>query len=204
MIHAVIPSIFFVTAALMSAIFYDHRGRKYADGKNQKIKSPWLFGAVYRYVQISTLGIALVSMFSDAPALLEIHESLALRYAGVALAAIGLAIFIGAKLHLGEHYSPCFDSYVPRDFIRDGIYKYVRHPIYTANIILLAGFFLASGSLWLLANVVVVFVFYRQAAVVEETALAQAFQGYRDYIQSSGRFFPPLRLAKQILKPAHR
>ena len=79
----------------------------------------------------------------------------------------------------------------------NGPYAHLRHPIYTANLVLLLGFFIATGSLWLLINCGVLFAYYRRAAMYEETALMGQFPDYSEYVSRTGRFFPAIRLAKK-------
>lgn len=64
-----------------------------------------------------------------------------------------------------------------------GLYKLVRHPMYTGNLILMVGIPLALGSYWALLVVIV-----GQLAIVlrifdEEKLLTQQLAGYREYTQ---------------------
>ena len=59
------------------------------------------------------------------------------------ISVIATVLFLSAKVTLGRNYSPCYDSYLPQDIIRTGLYNYVRHPIYLSNILLLIGVFIS-------------------------------------------------------------
>jgi len=101
-----------------------------------------------------------------------------------------MAFFISAKLSLGEHYSPCFDSFVPRDIVQEGLYRYIRHPIYASNILLLIGVFIACGSLWILFNIILLGIYYMNSALREELVLLEEFPNYGEYSNHTNRFIP--------------
>ena len=180
----------------VSASLYDHRGQRYSRGKTASLPSARSFAWVYRYLQLSTLAGAILAFVHPLPWLLIVHRSLPLYYCGMALAVAATALFVAAKLDLGEHYSPCFDAYAPRDVMRDGVYRYVRHPIYVANILLTCGIVLATGSMLLLVNLVVLSAYYVRAAIREERQLAALHPSYIQYVATTGRFLPRLRLGR--------
>ena len=189
-IDGVIATLFSITMAVISAHFYNHKGRKYAKGKTEKIETPASFNYVYRYIQITTIVASIGSFLSDQPVFIELHNEVFLVYLGITIATIAIFFFVTAKLNLGEHYSPCFDSFVPKDIIREGLYKYVRHPIYTSNIILLIGMVIATGSIWIIINLVVLTAYYVNSAYREEAVLLKRFPRYEEYIRHSNMFLP--------------
>lgn len=189
----ILASIVVLSMFLISSMMYQHKGRRYAEGKTEKISSAREFSLVYRYLQISTLVITLLAFNSDASWLLEVHHSEVVRFIGLAAAGMAIAVFLGAKVSLGRHYSPCFDSFVPQDIVQDGIYNYIRHPIYTSNIFLLFSIFVATGSIWLLVNAMVLWAYYHKSAYIEEAALSEKFPKYIEYIARTGRFFPQIK-----------
>jgi len=167
----------------------------YAQNKTEKIDTPSSFTYVYRYIQITTIVASIGAFLSNSPIFIEIHDNVYWLYSGIAISTIAIILFVTAKLDLGEQYSPCFDSFVPQDIIRDGLYKYVRHPIYTSNIILLIGMSIASGSLWIIINLMVLTVYYVLSAYKEEEILLKRFPLYQEYIHKTNMFipFPKLR-----------
>ena len=69
------------------------------------------------------------------------------------------------------------------DGASSGVYKFVRHPMYVGNLIMMVGIPLALGSYWGL-----LFVIPGQAVLVfrildEEKLLTQELAGYREYAQ---------------------
>lgn len=190
-IDEIIASAFVVVMALISAIFYNHKGRWYSKNKRGRIKSPASFRFVYRYIQLTTIVASIGSFLTDNLIFLELHDMVFLLYFGISISTIAMALFISAKLSLGEHYSPCFDSFIPRDIVQEGLYRYVRHPIYISNIVLLIGVFISSGSLWILLNIVLLGFYYLNSALREELVLLEEFpNNYRKYSDHTNRFIP--------------
>ena len=189
-IDGIIATLFSITMAGISAHFYNHKGRKYAKDKTEKIETPASFSYIYRYIQITTIVASIGSFLSNHPVFIELHNEVYLVYLGISIATIAIIFFVTAKFNLGEHYSPCFDSFVPKDIIREGLYKYVRHPIYTSNIILLIGMAIATGSIWIIINLVVLTAYYVNSAYREEAVLLKRFPRYEEYIRHSNMFLP--------------
>lgn len=182
---------------------HDHSGRRYARGKVERIPSPSSFRWIYPYLRGSTATVAVASVWIEHVALLRIHASTVVAAVGWGAVALGLGLVVWARRTLGRHYSPCFDALVPQDVVRTGPYRYVRHPIYTANLLLVLGVFGLSGSALVLANAIVLAAYYRWSASREEEVLAQRFPAYRDYMATSGRFLPRVgRAARGAGQPA--
>jgi protein-S-isoprenylcysteine O-methyltransferase Ste14 len=190
-----------VGGAAVSAALYRHGGRRYAEGKGEPIPPARGFRWVYRYLQASTVLVAVGSQWSDHPAWLSVFRLDWLSAVGLVVSAVGLAVFVWAKRSLGRAYSPCFDSLVPQAVVSAGPYRWVRHPIYTGNLLILLGLFFASGSVWLAVNVLVTAVYYVRAAVAEERALGARFPEYAGLVARTGRFLP--RLPPRPLGPEH-
>lgn len=188
--NAAVGSCLVLAVAVVSAALYRHRGRPYAGDKQRSNASPTSFRYVYRVLQITTIVAGVGAFTSDAGIWLDLHDNAALEQLGFALTLLGLTLFVWSKLTLGDNYSPCFDAFVPKGIVQSGPYRHIRHPIYTANILLLAGLFLASGTAWIAAALLILATYYVASARAEERELTQRFADYADYVQRSGRFLP--------------
>ncbi len=76
--------------------------------------------------------------------------------------------------------------------ISSGPYRYIRHPMYTGLLILMAGLALLaqswpSGIVWGLLLVVL-----DRKAMREERFLQEVFAEYHSYMRQTGKFFPRL------------
>jgi len=113
----------------------------------------------------------------------KIHNNDALFYFGKMLIVIGFIIRIIGQVTLRKQFSFFVKIRKDHELITTGIYKYVRHPLYSAAFLALLGAVLVFNS-WLGFAVVILLVvptiFYR--IKVEEKALVQKFgKDYLDY-----------------------
>lgn len=73
-----------------------------------------------------------------------------LLYAGAGVAAVGTLIRLWASGHVMKN----------KELATDGPYAFVRHPLYVGNILLLAGFSLASSLWWSYGLMIALLFFY--------------------------------------------
>lgn len=74
--------------------------------------------------------------------------------------------------------------------VTDGVFKRMRHPIYTGLLLIGYGIGIASGPVPQLFFAIALHVVLRNKAALEEKFLAEKFPEYPDYVQRTGRFFP--------------
>lgn len=109
---------------------------------------------------------------------------------GLGCMVAGVVMMVVAFVNLGPALTP---TPVPnRTALRQhGLYRWIRHPIYTGLLLIMAGVALRSiGWLpvlaWLLLAVVL-----NVKARWEERMLLAAYPDYRQYFTKTGRFLPP-------------
>lgn len=109
-----------------------------------------------------------------------------------ALLGMGLSIFILSLAKLGKHLSP-FPSPKPQSrLVIDGIFKYIRHPIYTAIVITMLAWGLSQQSIYqVLITFLVLLLFYFKSDY-EEEQLQKKFREYTSYKCKTGRFLPKI------------
>lgn len=187
-----LAAIFLVVLSLASAASYrrDHSQQHYKDGTRQSMASPRSFVWVYAYIRYATLIAGVGSLLFDHDVWLVVYRTPVTIYSGMALAMLGFGLFEASRRTLGRHYSPCFDSYVPTAIVTTGPYARIRHPIYTANQLVLLGITVFTGSLWIAANLLMLCFYYTRSALAEERRLAQEYRHYVDYRMQTGRFLP--------------
>lgn len=115
----------------------------------------------------------------------------ALRAAGLAIYTMGFITAVAGRLQLGWNWSDIEQAHVKRDhqLVSHGLYRYVRHPIYTGDLLLLLGLELALNS-WCVLGAVALAVYIRRRAIREERQLRQALPGYNQYCRRTARFLP--------------
>jgi protein-S-isoprenylcysteine O-methyltransferase Ste14 len=80
------------------------------------------------------------------------------------------------------------------EVIRDGVFRIIRHPIYTGALLFYLGASLITLSLASAGFWVVILIFYILIARYEERILTQEFgDAYTDYKAKTGMLFPKLR-----------
>jgi protein-S-isoprenylcysteine O-methyltransferase Ste14 len=111
--------------------------------------------------------------------------------AGLLIYLAGLLLAIAGRIQLGKNWANIEDAAVLKQqvLVNEGIYRYIRHPIYAGDMLLLVGLELALNSWLVLLTSVPIVIFVRQA-LAEEKLLAQSFAGYAAYRQRTKRFIP--------------
>jgi protein-S-isoprenylcysteine O-methyltransferase Ste14 len=93
-------------------------------------------------------------------------------------------------LQLNKNISPFPTPKDSASLLRNGLYKFMRHPIYTGIILLFSGYSVYQNSFYkLLVSVVLVILFYLKSNY-EEQRLQEKFPDYKRYKSKTGRFFP--------------
>ncbi len=119
--------------------------------------------------------------------------------AGFVLQLAGLGLFWSAiRASRAARLRLAFDLENPDTLVREGPYRFVRHPFYTSYIIFWSAWALAIWSVWALPPLIAIITIYVIAARDEErrfsrTAMAQA---YDDYRTTTGFFWPRLGAGK--------
>jgi protein-S-isoprenylcysteine O-methyltransferase Ste14 len=80
--------------------------------------------------------------------------------------------------------------------VMQGIYAYIRHPLYIGMSLELIGLFLLIPSITVLVACVLGIVWVRIQARLEEMDLVQRMPAYQEYMQQVPRFVPKFRLHK--------
>ena len=120
-----------------------------------------------------------------------LQNPLVLRVVGTLVYSLGLAVAVIGRFQLGRNWANLEDYQVIPDqqLVRDGIYRFIRHPIYTGDILLVLGLELALNS-WLVLIVVPLVILVVRQTLAEEAILSRAFSGYEDYRQQTKMFIP--------------
>jgi len=113
-----------------------------------------------------------------------------IRVAGLGMLLVGTAIGLWAAARLGRGFTP---SPLPNgaiELVTRGPYRWVRHPMYTAVMLLATGIAIRAGSVAVAAQTIALVVLFNVKARWEERQLATTFPGYLAYQASTPRFVP--------------
>lgn len=114
-----------------------------------------------------------------------------LRVPGVALFCAGLAMTLAGRQGLGRNWVDLEDyRIVPgQSVVTRGPYRYLRHPVYTGDLLLFIGLELALNS-WLVVAAIPLAVIMIKQASAEEVLLSETFPQYKAYCERTKRFIP--------------
>jgi len=120
-------------------------------------------------------------------------ETPGVLWAGVLVTALGVGIGVWARLSLGTNWSGMVTLKRDHELVRTGLYKRIRHPIYTG---ILAGFLgteLIKGQVRGLLGFLILWLSFYFKARREENFLRQEFgEGFEEHARHTGMFLPKL------------
>lgn len=113
------------------------------------------------------------------------------RWIGMGLFLLGLGTAVLGRIQLGENWVDLEEYQVlpEQSMVVQGVYRFIRHPIYSGDLILLFGLQLALNS-WLVLGVVLLSIIVFRQAQAEEEILSRSFPMYVDYCKATKRFIP--------------
>ncbi len=118
----------------------------------------------------------------------------AARWAGAVLAGVGLALATWTLRHLGRNIT---DTVVTRKnavLVTSGPYRLVRHPLYTFGTLLGVALGLVAANWFFWAPLLLLWPVLAYRTRKEEAMLLERFgDGYREYMQRTGKFLPKIR-----------
>jgi protein-S-isoprenylcysteine O-methyltransferase Ste14 len=117
-----------------------------------------------------------------------------LRWVGLALVVLGIAFAVWAIATLGRHYDVELEIHRDHELVRNGPYRFVRHPIYTGLGLHFAGACLATGNVVLIAGTLLVtYPALYLRAKTEESLLRERFgEKYEAYAREVAMLVPLL------------
>lgn len=165
------------------------RGRRYSNGR-QAIGRDDRFRILGRVIFVVMNAVTFASFWTDSKVLLLFRQDDTSRVAGMVVLIVATLLYIKSISHLGNNYSPCFDAHLPFRIVTRGPYRYIRHPLYLANILQGVGYTLVSSSFWVLALAMYGSFSIMRALMQEESYLSEAFPGYERYQAKTARLIP--------------
>lgn len=143
------------------------------------------------------IGFVAILMYAIRPTWLawsSLPLPLWLRWTGVGMALLGFKLLQWAQLTLGKNWSDTPRMIKEQSLITSGPYQYIRHPIYTAFLLILGSTFLISAN-WLLGLAWLGMTVLEVASRIgfEENLMLEYFgDQYREYMKRTGRLLPKL------------
>lgn len=111
---------------------------------------------------------------------------------GMSIAILGSIIIGIALLQLNKNLSPFPSPKSGSQLIQNGLYKYIRHPIYTGILFLFSGYSLYTSSGYKVLITLLLYILFVFKSRYEEQRLTHTFKNYPRYKKRTGRFLPKI------------
>lgn len=153
---------------------------------------------IYRVIiAAATLALAIAFCFAIRPQwfnFAQYKENYFWNAVGNIFILTAMFVWGWSKKSLGLNWSSHIASRQNHTLTESGPYKYVRHPIYTAYILLAFGVSFATANCFVsIPFVILMMLTVIRVGAEEKFMVATLGDKYQSYIQRTGKFFPPLR-----------
>ncbi len=191
--------VFRIILPILIIVFTAHRGyyvRKHGEERNSLKKREEGMASKMAGL-LGMLGFIAVLVYAFNPDWLtwaSLPLPLWLRWTGVAIALLGFALLQWAQNTLGKNWSDTPRMIQEQSLITSGPYRFIRHPIYTAFLLILGSTLFISAN-WLvgLAWIGMTAIEIASRIGFEESLMLEYFgDEYRDYMKRAGRLLPKL------------
>ncbi|MCX7821546.1 MAG: isoprenylcysteine carboxylmethyltransferase family protein [Brevinematales bacterium] len=185
--------IFIVFLVLLTLIRTYFKMKYYKVISKDYIKYEPVYIFVIRIILGVLLGILLFFIFFGEKYIAFTFFSLPnwLRFFGIFLTIIGLALLVWAHNTLKDNFTTTVLIKENHKLIKNGPYKYIRHPMYLSYLVFFTGLtFVSANYLFgILANSIILSLITLRLPL-EEKILSQRFEEYKDYSKKVARFLP--------------
>ncbi|HEY5370103.1 MAG TPA: isoprenylcysteine carboxylmethyltransferase family protein [Hanamia sp.] len=116
-----------------------------------------------------------------------------LQFTGIFFSVAGIIISLTSVVTLNKNLSPFPTPKPGAELIQSGIYKYIRHPIYSGILFFTFGFSMYSENTLRLLIFFTLVILFRFKAAYEEKLLQDKYSNYGDYKKKIGMFLPRMK-----------
>lgn len=111
---------------------------------------------------------------------------------GLVMVIFGVLVSLIAIWQLRHSISPFPSPKAAARLIAGGVFRWIRHPIYTGILFVTFGYAIYSGSVWKGLLAIALLILFQFKARYEERLLLSKFVPYEAYMAKTGRFLPKL------------
>ena len=159
----------------------------YGPHASASAESPWFIATA----NIMANGGMLVAIFLDAHGWWRLPGGDGLRPLGLAILALGTALRVATMVTLGRMFSLRVSVEPDHELVTGGLYRWVRHPSYTAVIVLCIGImFVLRSGFWAVLIPAMLFGLMRRMATEERFLVEHFGECYREYMVRTARLVP--------------
>ena len=155
-----------------------------AASSKESVRSGWRT----RLTGVSAVGVVVIAGVLRGGSL-AVHNVI-LAVIGGLLFALGIALAVWARLHLGRNWGMPMTQRAEPELVTSGPYRFVRHPIYSGLLTAMLGTALVNNLLGLIVVAVLLAYFY-YSGIVEERNLTATFpKTYPEYKSRTKMLIP--------------
>lgn len=146
-----------------------------------------------RIMQFITRNIAIVMYVLGIGDIFKMNIPNVIRIFGIVLGILSLGLLIHVQMCLGRFWSTSLKIVENHELIQDGIYKYIRHPMYLVLINMMIAYTLIT-SYWLVAipSLVAVVNIYTRIDREEDMLIKQFGDNYIEYRKTTNKILPKI------------
>lgn len=171
------------------SIYWTIASRNSAESKSSESKASTAFHQIM-------LNVALLLLFIPVPGLKGWFLPQRFHFlvvTGVAIQIGGFVLAVWARRHLGRNWSAEVRIGEGHELVRTGPYRTVRHPIYTAMLVMFVGTAISSSQYHALLGVALLVLAYLRKTRLDENILRETFSAEWDvYQRDTWRLVPLL------------
>lgn len=157
-------------------------------GLDKKGKDRGSFWVIWIAAAIGITSGAYCASYVDIP----IGRILFIPYAGLVVTAAGIIIRLTAVFTLGRMFTAQVTIREDHKIKRDGLYKFMRHPSYSAAVLSFIGLGISMNN-WLslaIITLLITFAMLYRIKIEEKVLIEQFGQEYLDYMKGTYRLIP--------------
>jgi protein-S-isoprenylcysteine O-methyltransferase Ste14 len=189
----IIAVILFVIAFGIS-FYFRRKAEMRSDGVSIREEKPWVMIPL-RVAGLALWGSVILYLINPqwmAWAWLPLPDWV--RWISVGTAAMAIPLIYCLFASIGTNITQTVGVREEHQLVTQGIYKWVRHPLYVVSALFFLSFALIAANGFIAAAIIVVFFFLLLRLPQEEERLIERFgDAYREYMAQTGRFLPKMR-----------
>lgn len=143
------------------------------------------------YLLVLLQGLLILAYAFDLP-FLKLRFPMGIRIAALIIGLLGALVVLLAVIQLNKHLSPFPTPRAGSKLIQNGLYKYVRHPIYAGLLMAFSGYAIYSLSGFRFLLSLALYVLFVIKLRYEESLLLERFSEYAEYRKKTAALFPRL------------
>jgi protein-S-isoprenylcysteine O-methyltransferase Ste14 len=188
-----------ILLATMMVIRRRTQGRSDRAGQREALQKNAVDTGILRVFGMSwTLSVVVYALTPEWISWAQLDFAMWIRWMGVAIGLGSLVLLAWSDHHLGVNFSPTLRIRERHELVKNGPYRWVRHPIYTSGLMFMIAIQLISSNWFVGLCWSGVIVLYAQRIPREERMMLKRFgKDYQDYQKQTGCLWPRMGIVGQ-------